>query len=264
MELGQLWSYPIKSCAGTAASSAKVSAAGLAFDREWMVTDAAGYFLTGRVHPKLVLVKPTPTIEGLALQAPGMPDLLVRRLLFNQLRQTGVWAYRFDAWWGDATADEWFSVYLGLSARLLYIGANSRRALRADPSVRFSFADGYPFLLVGEASLADLNSRLNTPVSMRNFRPNIVVSGAEAFAEDDWKRIRIGSVEFEHLKPCDRCVFTTIDPDTAQAANDMQPLRTLGGYRRTPAGVMFGQNLVARSKGVLQVGDQVEVMERAG
>ena len=99
---------------------------------------------------------------------------------------------------------------------------------------------------------------------MRNFRPNMVVNGNDAFAEDQWKRIRIGDVEFEHMKPCDRCVFTTIDPDTALPSADMQPLRTLGTYRRTEAGVMFGQNLVARGTGVIRVGDRVEVVERAG
>ncbi len=261
MQMTQLWNYPIKSCAGIESSSVRITSAGPAFDREWMVTDASGQFLTGRVHPKLVLVSAVPTISGLSLHAPGMPELVVRRVLYNRLRQTGVWAYRFDAWWGDQVADEWFSRYLGITARLLYIGANSNRALRADPSIRFSFADGYPFLLIGETSLADLNSRLDNPVSMRNFRPNMVVSGAEAFAEDQWKRIRIGEVEFEHMKPCDRCVFTTIDPDTAQPSADMQPLRTLGTYRRTAGGVMFGQNLVARGTGVIRVGDQVEVIE---
>ena len=264
MQLTQLWCYPIKSCAGIESSSARITSAGPAFDREWMVTDASGQFLTGRAHPKLVLVSAVPTIDGLALHAPGMPAHVVRRILFNRLRQTGVWAYRFDAWWGDESADAWFSDYLGMSARLLFIGANSNRALRVDPSIRFSFADGYPFLLISEASLADLNSRLEHPVSMRNFRPNMVVNGNDAFAEDQWKRIRIGDVEFEHMKPCDRCVFTTIDPDTALPSADMQPLRTLGTYRRTEAGVMFGQNLVARGTGVIRVGDRVEVVERAG
>jgi uncharacterized protein len=264
MQLTQLWKYPIKSCAGIECSSTSITSAGAAFDREWMVTDDSGLFLTGRMYPKLVLVSAVPTIDGLSLHAPGMPELVVRRVLFNRLRQTGVWAYRFDAWWGDKSADAWFSEYLGSTARLLYIGAHSNRALRVDPSIRFSFADGYPFLLIGEASLADLNSRLVHSVSMRNFRPNMVVDGTTAFAEDQWKRIRIGEVEFEHMKPCDRCVFTTIDPDTALPSVDMQPLRTLGTYRRTAAGVMFGQNLVARSTGVIRTGDRVEVVERAG
>lgn len=264
MQLTQLWRYPIKSCAGLARSSATITSAGPAFDRQWMVTDTAGQFLTGRAHPKLVLVSAIPTIDGLTLHAPGMPALVVRRVLFNRLRQTGVWAYRFDAWWGDEAADTWFSDYLGTSARLLFIGANSNRSLRVDPTIRFSFADGYPFLLIGEASLADLNSRLDRPVSMRNFRPNLVVGGTDAFAEDKWRKIRIGDVTFEHMKPCDRCVFTTIDPDTALPSADMQPLRTLGTYRRTDAGVMFGQNLVARSAGVVRVGDRVEVVEWAG
>ena len=261
MQLTQLWNYPVKSCAGIERSSARITSAGPAYDREWMVTDDSGQFVTGRTHPELLLARAIPTIDGLSLHAPGMPELVVRRVLFNRLRCTGVWGYRFDAWWGDSAADEWFSQYLGVAARLLYIGATSHRVLRADSTIRFSFADGYPYLLIGSASLADLNGRLERPVSMRNFRPNMVVDGAEAFAEDQWKRIRVGDVMFEHMKPCDRCVFTTIDPDTAQPSADMQPLRTLGTYRRTPGGVMFGQNLVARGTGVIRVGDQVEVIE---
>jgi uncharacterized protein YcbX len=261
MRLTGLWVYPVKSSAGQAIGSSRVTSRGLAGDRQWMVTDASGRFLTGREHPVLVRVRAVHTIDGLILEAPGLPQLQVRRAMFNTLRLTGVWSSRFEAYRGDLAADAWFSELLGIKAELLHIGGVSRRKLRADPSVRFGFADGYPVLLLNRASLDDLNDRLALPVTERNFRPNLVIDGAPAFAEDGWKRIRIGEVLFELMKPCERCVFTTVDPDTATLHPAQEPLRTLGSYRRTPAGVLFGQNLVARTEGILRLGDPVTLLE---
>lgn len=260
MRLTGLSIYPVKSTAAISLPASRVTSRGLACDREWMLTDPSGGFLTGRDYPALVRVRATPTIEGLHLEAPGRPALAVRRVSFNQIRPTGVWSSRFEAFGGDTAADAWFSELLGLEARLLYIGAASRRRLRADPSVTFGFADGYPLLLLSAASVADLNGRLQRPVSERNFRPNLVIDGVAPFAEDAWKEIRIGEVNFEVMKPCERCVFTTIDPDRGEADPAREPLRTLGSYRRTPAGVLFGQNLVARGDGILRVGDPVRVV----
>lgn len=260
MQLTGLSIYPVKSTSAITLPAARVTSRGLACDREWMVTDPAGGFLTGRDYPALVRVRATPTIDGLHLQAPGQPALAVRRVVFNQIRATGVWSSRFEAFGGDKAADAWFSELLGREARLLHIGAASRRRLRADPSVTFGFADGYPLLLLSQASLGDLNSRLDRPVSERNFRPNLVIDGEVPFAEDGWKEIRIGDVRFELMKPCERCVFTTIDPDSGEADPGREPLRTLGSYRRTPAGVLFGQNLVARGDGIVRVGDPVRVV----
>jgi uncharacterized protein YcbX len=125
-----------------------------------------------------------------------------------------------------------------------------------------SFADGFPLLLISEASLADLNSRLDAPVEMRRFRPNLVVDGNRPYAEDNWQRIRVGDVEFAGVKNCSRCVFTTIDPDSGVVHPDKEPLRTLSTYRRRPqGGVYFGQNLIPRSGGVIRVGDPVTVLE---
>ncbi|MDQ5887498.1 MAG: uncharacterized protein QG667_787, partial [Pseudomonadota bacterium] len=122
------------------------------------------------------------------------------------------------------------------------------------------FADGYQYLLIGEHSLADLNQRLPDAVPMLQFRPNLVVSGAEAFAEDEWKVLRIGSVVFDVVKPCERCIFTTVDPESGQMHPQKQPLVTLNQYRAFPAGTLFGQNLVARNSGLLMLGDGVEVL----
>ncbi len=260
MQLSGLNIYPVKSSAGRSISESRVTSRGLACDREWMVTDEEGAFLTGRDYPALVRVNATPTIMGLTLDAPDMPSLLVNRAVFNTLRPTAVWGSRFEAYGGDKQADQWFSDLLGIRTKLLHTGGVSRRKLRADPSVKFGFADGYPLLLLSKASLAELNQRLSKPVTERNFRPNLVIDGEAPFAEDSWKRIRIGEVEFELMKACERCVFTTVDPDTGEKDASLEPLRTLGTYRRTAAGVLFGQNLVARGAGILRVGDGVEVL----
>ena len=128
------------------------------------------------------------------------------------------------------------------------------------PGDHVSFADGYPALLASEASLADLNSRLAAPVPMNRFRPNLVVDGTEAFAEDGWSRIRIGEVVFRVVKPCDRCVVTTIDQKTGKAGKE--PLRTLSRYRKKDGKVYFAQNLIPDAPGTLRRGDPVEVLER--
>jgi hypothetical protein len=130
------------------------------------------------------------------------------------------------------------------------------------PGDEVSFADGYPLLLISEASLADLNTRLPRAVEMRRFRPNLVVDGEMPYAEDGWRRLRVGKVEFEGVKNCSRCIFTTIDPDSGEKHPDREPLRTLSTYRRRPqGGVFFGQNLIPRSRGVIRVGDPVTVIE---
>jgi uncharacterized protein YcbX len=123
-----------------------------------------------------------------------------------------------------------------------------------------SFADAFPLLLISRAALDGLNARLAKPVSMLRFRPNLVVEGVAAHAEDGWKRIRIGEVEFDVAKACTRCVFTTVDPMRGERDPDGEPLRTLIGYRRTADGVTFGQNLIPRSAGSVRVGDAVEVL----
>ncbi|WP_137940195.1 MOSC domain-containing protein [Chitinivorax sp. B] len=260
MHLSQLFNYPIKSCGANSLQTAEATLRGLAFDREWMLADDTGNFITGRKFPQMVQLHVEPTATGICITAPDMEPLEVHRQAYTMVRPTGVWKYEFDAYWGDGQADDWFSFFLGIEARLLYIGEQSNRQLRIDPSIRFSFADGYPYLLIGEGSLNDLNSRLAHPVSIRNFRPNLVIAGCDPFAEDGWKRIRIGDVEFEHIKSCERCIFTTIDPDSGNMSDDRQPLATLAEYRRTDAGIIFGQNLVARTTGTLRVGDEVVVL----
>ncbi|MEO8460896.1 MAG: MOSC domain-containing protein, partial [Dokdonella sp.] len=160
-------------------------------------------------------------------------------------------------------ADAWISEYLDQPARFLQMDADCVRPVDANyarAGDEVSFADGYPLLLISEAALDELNSRLAHPVSMLRFRPNLVIADSVAHAEDGWKRLRIGAVEFDVVKPCIRCVFTTVDFERGEFAADGEPLRTLITYRRTPNGVAFGQNLIPRGGGNLHVGDTVEVL----
>lgn len=260
MQLTQLYRYPVKSCAGFSLEHSTAGLMGLTGDRVWMVADQNGKFLTGRQLPAMVLIRPSPTADGLLLQAPDMEPLAVRSADYRQPLHTSVWSYQFDAWGGPAEADDWLSFYLGVECRLVYIGDRSQRLLRSDPSKPLGFADGYQYLLISEASLAELNRRLPRPVSMLQFRPNLVVGGVAAFDEDRWKVVRIGEVEFDVVKPCERCIFTTVDPQTGHFDSQQQPLATLNQFRAFEAGTLFGQNLVARNAGRLRLGDPLTVL----
>lgn len=255
--------YPVKSCAALACDEAAVEARGLAADRRWMIVDAQGRFLTARQHPRLTLIRAACAGAGLILDAPGMPGLRLPPPSAAARVATTVWRSHVQALPAAAQADAWISAYLGFAARFVHMDADCVRTVnpdygRADDQV--SFADGYPLLLISQAALDALNAKLAEPVPMLRFRPNLVVAGTSAHAEDDWKRIRVGTVEFDVVKPCTRCVLTTVDFERGTFDPSGEPLRTLTMYRRTPKGVTFGQNLIPRGTGVLRVGDVVEIL----
>lgn len=256
--------FPIKSCAALSPAQIAVEPRGLADDRRWMIVDANGKFVTGRLHARMPLIRATPLAHGLRLEAPDMPSLEIGIPAAGAARrQVEVWKNQVDAVRADTAADEWLSRFLGQPLHLVHMDAAAHRPVNPDygqPGDEVSFADAYPQLLISAAALDALNQKLAEPVSMLNFRPNLVVSGTAPHAEDAWKRIRIGAVEFDLVKPCTRCIFTTVDPLRGERRGDGEPLKTLTGYRRTPAGVTFGQNLIARGSGTLRVGDAVEVL----
>jgi uncharacterized protein YcbX len=265
MHLSAIHLYPIKSCAALSPASAAVEPRGLAHDRRWMIVDGSGRFITGREVPATVLIRATPDANGLRLEAPGHvaasialphPDAPRRRVT--------VWDDEVEAPDAGDAAAAWLSAVLGREARLVAMDVAATRAVdpsRARPGDEVSFADGYPLLLVSQAALDGLNARLATALPILRFRPNLVVDGAAAHAEDGWKRVRIGEVEFEGVKPCVRCVFTTVDPARGALDPSGEPLRTLKTYRRGPKGITFGMNLIARGTGTLHVGDPVVVLD---
>jgi uncharacterized protein len=303
MHISEINIYPVKSLKGFSVESAVVEKRGLQHDRRWMLTNRDGMFFTQREFPKMALIDVKVNSDSLVLSAPETEPLLVShgaKKDFVGGQKVTVWGAVCDALLYPSEVNEWLSDYLETDCQLVYMPDDSFR----DISEKFnqggeivSFADGYPVLVIGEASLADLNARLagaagepprrrngDTPpleggefvksVPMNRFRPNIVVSGSEAFAEDRWSRIRVGDAIFRGTKPCARCVMTTVD-QTRGEFDGKDPLKTLSEYRMAkdaipdiyeslgmnPTAVLFGQNLVGESiSATIRVGDKVEVI----
>jgi uncharacterized protein YcbX len=266
MTLSEINVYPVKSTGRISLGQSEVLPRGLPWDRRWMLIDNDNRFITARQYPALARVRTTVGASTLTVTAPGSEALELPLRPSSQNRTpVSVWRDRCEAVLVGSVADVWFSAYLELPCRLVQMTDDLVRDVNPEYGQvgdEVSFADGFPMLLIGQASLQDLNSRLHRPVDMRRFRPNLVVEGSAPYAEDGWKRIRVGDVEFDGVKNCSRCVFTTVDPDTGVADPRQEPLRTLGSYRRRPAGgVYFGQNLIPRGRGMIRVGDEVEVLE---
>ncbi len=253
-----LYIYPIKSCRGIRVSEWPVVERGFAADRRWMIVDAAGNFVTQRTRPELSQVSITLESDSMRLAASGLPELVLPRTFdWGTERSVQIWNDPIEGA-EHAAGSAWFSSYLGGPHELVYMPDRHQRLVnpaRAQPGDIVSFADGYPFLIISEASLADLNTRLQSPITMERFRPNIVVSGTEPYAEDGYARVCIGDISFRGPKRCDRCVMTTLDPQTGIGGKE--PLRTLAKYRLEDQKVWFGMNLIHDSQGTLRVGDVV-------
>jgi uncharacterized protein len=265
MHLSTLHIFPIKSCAALSPSEAIVETRGLAHDRRWMIVDAQGKFLTGRQLPRLVLLRATPSSTGLRLAAPGQAELDVATPPLDAPRRAvTVWKDGVDAVDAGDEAAAWLTRLLGRTVRLVHMDERALRPVRPDfaqPGDVVSFADGFPLLAISQAALDALNARLAEPLPMLRFRPNLVIAGATPHAEDGWRRVRIGQIEFDAVKPCTRCVFTTVDIERGDFDPSGEPLRTLKDYRRSPDGITFGMNLIARGSGTLRLGDAVSVLD---
>ncbi|HEX2854694.1 MAG TPA: MOSC N-terminal beta barrel domain-containing protein [Opitutaceae bacterium] len=273
MQLTGIFVYPVKSLGGFGVTTRAVDSLGLADDRRFMVVDADGRAVTQRNVPRMALVSTEINSTTLELSAPGAGSIEVSRSSVSPsatARRVSVW--RSEGLVADDCGDEpasWLGNFLQVSCRLVQIGRQFDRPVldpRALPTDRVSFADAHPFLVISEASLADLNARLvnqdKAALPMNRFRPNLVVSGCAAFAEDGWTRFKIGELIFRSAGPCSRCVITTTDQATAEVGKE--PLRTLATYRRDaaePTNVNFGMNLIHETKsGTLRVGDNVELL----
>ncbi|MCQ4311641.1 MOSC domain-containing protein [Pseudomonas stutzeri] len=267
MHLSSLYRFPLKSGSAELLDEGRCDELGLSGDRRWMVVEAAtGKFLTQRALPQMTLLHARWQGEtALLLSASGMDDLLVPVPDSASIaRGVLVWRESLqvpDA--GDAAA-AWLTRMLDRPCRLVYLPANQGIQVDQDYArlgERTTFSDGFPFLLIGQASLDDLSARVGRLFDMRRFRPNLVISDAAPYAEDGWRRIRIGEIEFRVVKPCSRCIIPTIDPLNAERSPDREPLATLMSYRKGEGGVFFGQNLIAEGIGELKVGMPVEVLE---
>lgn len=271
-----LYTYPIKSCAGISHTTVQLEARGPLHDRRWMVVEDDGsdpaMFLTQRELPRLALVQPSLVGDQLVINAPGMPETAVP-LAQSAGRRMNVQVWE-DACQAIDAGDElaaWFSAYLGVQTRLVRMDDDFVRPVdlrySREPAL-VGFTDGYPLLVISESSLEELNRRMEArgkaSLPMNRFRPNVVVAGCAPFAEDTWHRIVIGDMPLDVVKPCARCVTTTVDQSRGLVPDKAEPLATLATFRRNEkGGVLFGQNVIHRANGRLAVGDAVNVMELA-
>jgi len=267
LRLSALYRFPLKSAIGERLEAAQLDELGLSGDRRWMVVDAeSGRFLTQRLLPQMTQLKARwQGTDRLLLNAPDLPELSVMLPDAKaELRGVTVWRDSLQVPDAGDPAAAWLSQLLGRSCRLVQVPAERARQVDtgfAKVGDKVAFADGFPLLLIGQASLDDLSSRVGRPLEMLRFRPNLVVEGATPYAEDQWKRIRIGALEFRVVKGCSRCIMTTLDPLTGERSGDREPLSTLKTYRERGGDVYFGQNLIHNGVGELEVGMPVEVLE---
>jgi len=261
MKLSAITIYPIKSTKGISLKSASVAPRGLDHDRRWMLIDQQNQFITARAFPQLLQVEVSISNRQLQLKAPEMATqhLPIHPAEENEI-EVIIWRDACKALTMNQEINQWFSRYLGVPCRLVYLPDSSHRPVDAHfgaPGDEVSLADGFPLLVISESSLEDLNRRASEPLVMRRFRPNLEISGSGAYEEDQWHRVTIGNVEFEAVKPCSRCIITTIDPETGVKSHNGEPLRTLSSYRKTDDKVFFGMNLIPRSSGLIYLDDPV-------
>ncbi|NHA03062.1 MOSC domain-containing protein [Mucilaginibacter sp. HC2] len=254
--------YPIKSLGGISLPYAEVTDRGLKYDRRWMLVDEQNRFLTQREYPQMALLKVQIENDGLLVTHYLNGSVLIPFEQHDQSKQeVAIWDDTCAGVFVDQELDNWFSAALGIKCRLIYMPEDTHRQVDrqyAPEGMITSFADAYPFLLIGQASLDDLNNRMTEPLPMNRFRPNIVFTGGDAFDEDLMNHIQIAGIDFYGTKLCARCVLTTIDQQTAVKAKE--PLKTLAQYRLRDKKILFGQNLIHENTGILTVGDTLNVL----
>ncbi len=271
--ISQLWIYPIKSLKGILCDTVQLEQRGFQYDRRWMLVDSSGHFLSQRKISQMTLIEVELSDFGLSLKAPDMPVLIIpypdpQIELYDEM-EVICWDDKITAQHINTAIDNWFSEFLGIDCQLVYMPDKALRPV--DPNFTrnndiTSFSDGFPNLLISEASLEDLNSRVNIDLSMHRFRPNIVISGCEPYAEDTFGHFRINNIDFYAVKPCSRCIVTTINPVTGKKESK-EPLKTLAQYRNKNNKVYFGQNLLHKlsyaGSNRLNPGDRLDIVEPA-
>ena len=266
LSISELYIYPVKSLGGIPVSSALLTDRGLEHDRRWMVIDDDNRFMTQRQLPAMALLQVQVTETGLRIQHKLQPGESIDIPFQPPLPYTIpviVWDDLCDAQYVNSRVDEWLSDMLSFNCRLVYMPDRSRRPVDARYTINneiTSLSDGYPLLMIGQASLDDVNSRMAVPLPMNRFRPNIVFSGGHPYEEDEMAHFTISEMDFYAVKPCARCVMTTINQDNGMAAKE--PLKTLAAYRNRDNKIYFGQNILHRGAGILRVGDRIEIRER--
>jgi uncharacterized protein len=263
MHLSGLYVYPIKSMGGIPLEAWDVDGRGLRYDRRWMLVDEDSWFISQRELPRMARISVRIKADRVVVNAPRMTALeLPLGATTGKTVPARIWDDVVEASPVGDDADRWFGEFLGVRCRLVFLPDESVRPVDPDygeAGDQVGLADGFPFLLISEASLADLNARLERPLPMNRFRPNLVIGGCEAFAEDGWRVVRIGPLTFRVVKPCSRCAITTVDQE--RGATGKEPLRTLARFRKVGNKVLFGQNLIHDGTGTLHTDDPVEIVQ---
>ena len=268
--ISEIWIYPIKSLAGIRLKKTIVKQKGLQYDRRWMLVDNDGRFLTQREHPEMALFNVAITNGHLIVstQTPVTDEVVqfikldLNAKVSGNFLKVNIWNDEVEAVEVNPDYSAWFSRQLNSECRLVFFPEENRRD--ADPDYarnneQVSLADGYPFLIIGQSSLDELNKKLKEPVSIKRFRPNFVFTDGQPHEEDSWRNLAIGSVRFEGVKPCSRCVLITVNPETGEKG--VEPLKELSTYRKKNNKVYFGENLLARSDGEVNEGDLIEIID---
>ena len=262
--ISSLHIYPIKSCAGQELQKASLDSRGIYLDRSWVIINKMGKIITQREVPALSTVQPILNDSDLSISAPNMEALSVSCQITGTTHEVDIWGDICQGIDQGNEAADWFSTFLGNSSRLLFFNPNFVRSV--DPCYasgsedQVGFADSFPILIISEGSLADLNARLAKSVQMNRFRPNIVVADCPPYAEDKWKKIQIGDVDLDIVKPCGRCSTILVEQETG--LSDKEPLRTLAKYRifEGPSPT-FGQNALHHDPGCFQRGMAVKILD---
>jgi len=263
LTLSEINIYPVKSLGGISLQISKVEERGLKHDRRWVLVDESNTFFTQRDFPEMALINVSIESDGLKLQHKTKniePLFFLFEFEHSKTDKVAIWDDIVTGEFYNNQIDDWFSEILGIKCHLVKMPETTKRVVDTTYAKHktVSFADGYPFLIIGQASLDDLNSRMDTPLPMNRFRTNFVFTGGEPFEEDSWKKFKLGDVIFEAMKPCARCVITTTDQETAERLHE--PLLTLSKYRKIDNKVRFGMNLVCDLTGEIKVGDKIELL----
>ena len=264
--ISQLFIYPVKSLGGIEVTEAQLTDRGLQYDRRWMLVDNNNQFLTQREHPVMCLLQTAIEGDKLIVYYKNNPEDKVHVLLqpfpTKKTVQVQVWDDECAAWFVSDEADEWCSNKLSMPCRLVYMPENEKRKVDARYATGediTSFSDGYPLLMIGQASLDDLNSRLLEPLPMDRFRPNIVFTGGQPYDEDTMSHVRVNEIDLYGVKLSARCTITAINQTNGIKAKE--PLLTLAGYRMKNNKIYFGQNVLLQQTGYLKTGDAIEVIQ---
>jgi len=267
IKVSQLFIYPVKSLGGISINTAQLTDRGFQYDRRWMLVDEQNQFMTQRQFPEMALLQTGISEEGISIshKKNSSKEILIPFSGFiNQNITVKIWNDYCDALPAEKFINEWFSDMLQFSCRLVYMPDDSLRKVNGRYAVQdndvTSFSDGYPIMLIGQSSFDDLNTRLEIPLPINRFRPNIVITGSAAFEEDEMEEFLIGGIQFFGVKLCERCAITTINQDTSEKSKE--PLKTLSSYRMQNNNVYFGQNVIGKKTGIVRIGDELTILKR--